>query len=184
MLGRNPHQVNAKRKTPCPAIPRIGGSKSSPHSGVRRPLPFHQRKNHAIPTTETRAVARGMGSGKCRFDGGRWVINSMGRSPNATCRVCRRIFCRSRVCISSTSPGFFKSILPSRVSKVVERDLRAVYGPVAGNSHYHRPNTAVAEQTCPPCLSLPARLSRPYGSFFYRRCAAGTRRGDSPHFHG
>jgi hypothetical protein len=42
--------------------------------------------------------------------------------------------------------------------QVAERELRAVYGPLAGNSRYHRPNTAVAEQTCPPCLSLPARL--------------------------
>jgi hypothetical protein len=122
MLGRNLPQVNAA-ETPFQLYRGLAGCYPCPHSGVRCPLPLHQRRSHAIPTTETRAVARGMGSGKCRLDGGRWVINSMGRSPNATCLGCRRIFCRSRVCISSTSPGFPKSIMSSRVSTVANRDL-------------------------------------------------------------
>ena len=97
---------------------RIGGAPGR-HSGVACPLPFHQRRSQAIPTTETRAVARGMGSGKCRLEGGRWVINSMGKSPNAICLGCRRIFCRKRLCISSTCAGFSKSMTSSRVSAVV-----------------------------------------------------------------
>lgn len=99
---------------------------ASHHLGRIRPRAPHQRNIQAIPITENRAVARGNGSGRCKADGGLCVMSSIGKSPNATCRGCRRIFWRKRLRISSTCPGFSKSIVPSRVSAVVNYEFQAV----------------------------------------------------------